>query len=321
MARSHARIGTSIWTEPTFRALPRDPQRAYILATSQGDLSRCGVIPFRIRRLAKFAADDSPTKLRAAYRRLEKTRHVVIDEDAEELLVRTYVRHDGLLAQPQVVAAMVGDVALIDSPVIRLAFLQELHRIWHLDDLPEAERKGLRLAMGEHENDRYVDKLGPALAPALRAAWEAGSLAPCAPGSALPCTAPFAKALARAHAPSPTPAPTPAPTPEPSPQAAAQPAPRGGTTDDLLHEHVAALRGPVAPATSRSFEHTIRTALDSGRTADVIRAGCAEWRRRPGAKPGLLPLLIDDAAQSGHGEDPLSHPDAQAFLRARGASQ
>lgn len=319
MARSHARIGTSIWNEPTFRALHRDAQRAYFLATSQGDLSRCGVIPFRLKRLAKFADDDTPAKLRTAFRRLEKTRHVVLDEDAEELLVRTYVRHDGLLAQPQVVAAMVGDVSLIDSPSIRLAFLQELHRIWHLDDLPDAERKGLRLAMGEHETDRYIDKLGPALSPALQAAWESGSLAPCAPGSTPPCTAPFAKALARAHAPSPSPAPTPSPSPVPSPQAAAQPAPHGGPAEQLLQEHRTA-KPSIRPITLGLLGNHIHDALTDGIDPDVIRAALAEWRRRPGAKPGLLPHLIADAASTGH-DDPLTDPDVAAWVAEQEAAQ
>jgi hypothetical protein len=308
MARSHARIGTSIWTEPTFRALPRDPQRAYFLATSQADLSRCGVIPFRVRRLAKFADDDSPTKLRTAFRRLEKTRHVVIDEDAEELLVRTYVRHDGLLAQPQVVAAMVGDVALIDSPKIRLAFLQELHRIWHIDDLPEAERKGLRLAMGQHETDRYVDRLGAALGPTLREAWEAGSLAPCAPGSVPPCSAPFAQALAGARPPSPTPTPTPTPAPAPSaagPAATATPAEAGGkalahgtTALTLLDQH-----GPWVPRIRAQLAHDVDELLSAGVEPAAIERALPVWRTRK-AGPGLLAHLVQDQLTPAQQQDP-----------------
>lgn len=154
MARSFAQIGTSFWSEPSIRALTRDAQRAYLLVHSQPELSRCGVLPFRLKRLAQLSIDDSPRTLRKAFTQLEKGRHFVVDEDAEEILVRTYVRHDGLLAQPNVVANMCSDYSLIASESLRIAFLAELRRIWDVD-LKPAERGGWLLAVGV-----YPDRKG-----------------------------------------------------------------------------------------------------------------------------------------------------------------
>lgn len=97
---------------------------------------------------------------------------------------------------------------------------------------------------------------------------------------------------------------------------------RGGTErQTLLDEHLAALGQPVPAQTARAFERYITDALTAGTSPTTIRTACAEWRRRPGAKPGLLPHLIGDATTYGHAhafaDDPLSHPDAVAFLAAQ----
>lgn len=140
-------IGTAIWTEPTIRALPYAQQHAYLLAYTQPDLSRCGVLAYRPKRWAGFAPDLSIRHLRKQFDALHDSRHVVLDDDHEELLIRTYIGHDGLLAQPLVVAAMVRDYSEVTSPAVRLAILTELRRLWNKCSV-EGERKGLLLLLG-----------------------------------------------------------------------------------------------------------------------------------------------------------------------------
>lgn len=140
-------IGTAIWNEPTIRALPYAQQHAYLLAYTQPDLSRCGVLAYRPKRWASFAPDLSVRHLRKQYDALHGSRHVVLDDDHEELLIRTYIGHDGLLAQPLVVAAMVRDYAEVSSPSVQLAILAELRRLWDKCSV-EGERKGLLLLLG-----------------------------------------------------------------------------------------------------------------------------------------------------------------------------
>lgn len=334
MPRSFAQIGTGLWNEPTIRSHTITAQRAYFLIYTQPELSRCGVLPFRLKRLAGMAADDTPTKLRKALVALEKTRHIVVDEDSEEVLLRTYVRHDGLLSQPQVVATMVQDFALVESPSIQSAFLAELRRIWDLPDLPDQQRKGLRLALGEHETDRYIDRLGAALAPAMRDAIKTRRVPAFDPTHPAGCPAPFAQgapnpahqgaeqgagqALAGARAPSPTPSPTPSPV-----AAAAGPAgpsTRSGTGRHLLEQHQAQL-GPLATVTAAHLAKHADTGLTDGATHDEILAALEQWRARPGAKPGLLPHLIADQRQaSQHDPDDIG-PEARAWAEREAAKR
>lgn len=208
MARDYALIQTNFWAEPSIQRLTVDEQRAYLLAYSQPDLSRCGVLPFTLRRWAGLAKGDSPKRLRTAFRTLEEHRAVVIDEDTEELWVRTYVRWDGLLAQPQVVGAMVRDFATIRSDVLREAFLGELRRIWHLPIKP-AERRGLRIALGVTENDKQRESVGEGLGRVMLAAIERGSVAPFEQASVQGLPEALGKALARPSGPGPVPGPGP----------------------------------------------------------------------------------------------------------------
>jgi hypothetical protein len=246
VARDHARIGTSIWREDSIRNLTRLQQQAYLLVLSQDDLSRCGVLAYRPRRWAQTSSDGTEKALRRDFAGLVQSRHVVIDEETEELFARTYVRHDRILAQPLVVAALVNDFPMIASPTIRLAFLREMRRLWSLLDLPEGERGGWLLAFGQYPQAAQRDtkpvwphtQSPPALAK-LEKAVKGGLLGPmvasiCADevepfwegspegipqgfpeASARPSPRPTGDTHARAGAPTPTPSPTPAPSPIP----------------------------------------------------------------------------------------------------------
>lgn len=157
MARDHTRVGTDLWTEPSIRKLKVRQQRAYFLALTQPDLSRCGVVAYRLRRWASFATDDNTAALRKDFDALTRSRHVVVDEDHEELFVRTYIRHDRILAQPLVVAALVADYKQIASPVVRRALLAELRRLWD-EDLSAAERGGWLLTFGHYPTEVANDQ-------------------------------------------------------------------------------------------------------------------------------------------------------------------
>ncbi len=59
---------------------------------------------------------------------LEERRYVVIDEASEEVLVRSFVRHDGVLKSPNIAASMVKDYASIGSVEIMRVVAEEVRR-------------------------------------------------------------------------------------------------------------------------------------------------------------------------------------------------
>lgn len=126
MARSHARLWCSIWGDPDFLALDSDAQRLYMLALSQPNVTMCGVVPYTPKRWAGLAADQTPGKVKKAASKLEAGRFCLVDPETEELLLRSFVRWDGVLDSPNLVIAMWKDVPFIHSSRLREVFLFEL---------------------------------------------------------------------------------------------------------------------------------------------------------------------------------------------------
>src|SRR6266498_2686538 len=100
MARTHARIYMSVWGGD-FRLLTKDGQRLYIVLLTQAEINNCGVLPFVDRKWARLAVDETPVELEAALAILIDRRFLVLDRDTDELLIRTYIRHDGVERVPQ----------------------------------------------------------------------------------------------------------------------------------------------------------------------------------------------------------------------------
>lgn len=141
MARDHARMYCSIWADPDWKGLTRDAQWLYELCCTQLDLSNAGVLAYRPAAWAQFAADLTPASVKKAARVLEERRFVVIDVDTTELLIRTFVRHDRVLRQPNVAVNMARAARQIVSPRLRHVFNEELVRLRDDDD-PDNPMKG-----------------------------------------------------------------------------------------------------------------------------------------------------------------------------------
>lgn len=143
MGRSYAPLMTTIWSDEDFVSLSPEAQRTYLLALSQPNITYCGIVPFTARRWARMAAGTTPEDIDQAVKELEAAGFVVLDEDTEELWVRSFVRHNGVLSQPQLTKAMVRSFDDILSATLRDRFLTELP-----SDLPKAAQ-GLAEAQAE----------------------------------------------------------------------------------------------------------------------------------------------------------------------------
>lgn len=129
MARDHGRIFASIWTDEEFIALTPGPQRLYMFLLTQADLSHAGVIAMRERRWATRAKGLTGASLEDDLAALVAGRFVVADHDTEEVLVRTFIRNDGVWKQPNVMKAAVKEAREIMSPLLRSALAIEVQAI------------------------------------------------------------------------------------------------------------------------------------------------------------------------------------------------
>lgn len=133
MARTYAKLMTSIWDDPEWRQLDSGPQRLYLMLLSQPGLTFCGVVAHTPRRWAGLVAHVTLKTILADLAALEARRFVVVDRDTEEVWIRSFVIHDGVLKSPNLVVAAHEDFRSIVSDTIKQRFLE---------GLPEGFREG-----------------------------------------------------------------------------------------------------------------------------------------------------------------------------------
>jgi len=144
MARTEARIFTSIWQDEHFLALPPTAQRLYMFLLSQPDLSYCGVMPLRERRWVPKAAGLTLSDIEQDLKALEAAGRmfVVTDETTGELLIRSMMRRDSAWKQPNLLKQARESAQAIESMKIRAILAAELRRL-PLDDSPSEQVRTL----------------------------------------------------------------------------------------------------------------------------------------------------------------------------------
>lgn len=129
MPRREARVQVTIWTNPDFVALSQEDQRTYVLLFSQPVISLCGVVPITFGRWAGMAGDTSVESLRSSIDRLELAGLVVADYEQDELLVRSFLRHDGVWRNSKTRAGAVEQLKHVTSQKIRKVLEAEIARL------------------------------------------------------------------------------------------------------------------------------------------------------------------------------------------------
>jgi hypothetical protein len=133
MARDHGRILVSIWKDRDFKALTVPEQHMYILLATQPDLSYCGVMDWWPNRLAQLAADLDEPAVYAAVGALQAKDYVLLDPDTSEVLVRSYVRYDGVMNRANMGKACVAALGRVNSEELEDRVVAELARL-HRDE-------------------------------------------------------------------------------------------------------------------------------------------------------------------------------------------
>lgn len=125
MARTHARVQATLWQDEDWRALSGAAQRVYLLLISQPQINHCGVLPLVPRRWARLAGDTTLDDVLDALGELEAARFVVGDEETEEILIRTFVKHDRIDKQPQLAASAMRQFEEVQSARIKVSLFDE----------------------------------------------------------------------------------------------------------------------------------------------------------------------------------------------------
>lgn len=129
MAREFAKINAAIWQDDEWRDLPPMAQYLYFLILTDPDLSYCGVSDWRPNRIAPKASGLTVAAVQAAAVILTDARLLVIDEGTEEVLVRSFLRHDGVMAHNKLCVSAAMAYGAVASNAIRGVIVHELNRL------------------------------------------------------------------------------------------------------------------------------------------------------------------------------------------------
>ncbi len=298
MARDYARIMTAIWRNVEFRGLTEQQQRAYLFLVTQPDISAAGVLPLRVRRWADAASSSTPDGLAQLFKELESGRFIVVDWDAEELLIRSFIRWDGGFNNPKRRPVIIRAAEDVESSVIAQHIAMEFKRCGIVPP-PDGPSGG-----AEPPIDPPVDTAS-GRAPDSLSKIDRVELddEPFPQVNSLSDTAPTNHG--RVPQPS-TLNPQPIPTPTAS---AAEAAPgaqlaviHGGAADPptdttartLVAEWIDVCRKRPPRAVIGQTSKAIKTMLDEGVDPDDIRAGITAWSAK-GLHPSALPSVVNQA--------------------------
>lgn len=130
MARSYANIVTAIWRpESPFRRERAEVQRAYLMLVTQPDVSAAGTLALTVKRWSALAGDTSVEDLHRVLVSLSDARYIVIDWETEELLIRSFVRHDNGYNNSKRRPAILDAARATRSPLLRRALAAEFGRL------------------------------------------------------------------------------------------------------------------------------------------------------------------------------------------------
>jgi hypothetical protein len=137
MARSYAQVKVSIWDdEGDFCQLHPYAKLLYIHLISRRDLSLAGHLFIRERRWADACFRGNIDAVTDAMTDLITNRYVIIDSKTGELLVRTFIRHDGGYRNSKMRKAIEGAIGRIESTELSTEAAESLARCVNGDPEP-----------------------------------------------------------------------------------------------------------------------------------------------------------------------------------------
>lgn len=126
--RRFAKLFLDIWEDPDFQALNVDAQHLFFMLLSSKQRTNAGVLPYTPGRFTRNAADLDRAIFDDAVTALEAARFIVVDRESQEILIRSFVRNDEGIKQPNMATNIGRTIGSIFSEEILDALFTELAR-------------------------------------------------------------------------------------------------------------------------------------------------------------------------------------------------
>jgi hypothetical protein len=154
MTKKFAQIRPDMWLDDEWRALTKDAQHLYLLLLTDPEMSYCGVVDWRPSRIVQRAAEWTILEMMRAAVELSCSYFLVFDQGTEEVMVRSFMRHDGLLAQPRMAVSVANAFGVVGSNKLRAVIVHELSRLRkETPDLPAWEKPQMKTVLRQTSVD------------------------------------------------------------------------------------------------------------------------------------------------------------------------
>lgn len=129
MARDHARIRLSLAADEDYRSLTSSAQWLYKHLLISSTLNFIGVADWRPARIAAQTAELTGADVESFGETLQDAEFVLVDGDSEEVLIRSFVKHDELMKSPNMAKALAKDYDRVSSAILRAVAIDQLIRL------------------------------------------------------------------------------------------------------------------------------------------------------------------------------------------------
>lgn len=139
MARTYGKLLAAAWIDEDWTKLRAREQWLYMLLLSQPKLTLVGCIDYRPGHWANLASDVTHGTLTAAVDGLEAADYIAVDRDTDELLIRSFTKHDGIAtANYKLRKGLWGAWTAIMSADLRAVAVHNMPAELFDDDTPDA---------------------------------------------------------------------------------------------------------------------------------------------------------------------------------------
>ncbi len=139
MPRDRANLRIDIWGDQDWRNLSFGAQWLYNYLLTSPKLLYVGVADWRPTRISKLAGGITAAQVEAFGAELEAARFVVIDTDTDEIQIRSFLRHDGILQNPNMWKSIGIDFSAVSSLALMASVAHEVRRL--RDEHPEGFKR------------------------------------------------------------------------------------------------------------------------------------------------------------------------------------
>lgn len=154
MAKEYGQLRHDIWSDDDWLDLTVPAQHLYMVLLSDPTLNYCGVAAWHVGRISQRSAENSPAASLLAALELSERHFIVVDESTEEVMIRSYLKHDPILKNPRLAVTMSKEYGVIGSRKIRAALVFELTRLRKANpDWAAWEKPGVKTILRQNAVD------------------------------------------------------------------------------------------------------------------------------------------------------------------------